>query len=305
MPATADGFVHPEYLVDTAWLAAHLSDPPGSAPTLRVPSVRVFDCTVHLIPAKDRGYEVLPGRADFEKAHIPGAVFADVQADFSDPATKLRFMTPSPEAFAAALGRLGVGADTKIVLYSTANAWWATRVWWLLRHFGHDNAAVLDGGFQKWQRERRPIASGPAAPVPPTAFPVRPVRNLMVGKETVLEAIGNGAICTLNALRPEQHTGSGGVNYGRAGRIKGSVNVPAMQLIDPETNMFLSPARIRAAFGAVNALDRPVIAYCGGGIAASADALAHVMLGHTNVRIYDASLSEWTADAALPMETGD
>jgi thiosulfate/3-mercaptopyruvate sulfurtransferase len=119
-----------------------------------------------------------------------------------------------------------------------------------------------------------------------------------------LRAIGDGAICTLNALLPAQHAGTGGNSYGRPGRIKGSRNLPAAHLLGPATNEFLPPEELRRRFSQVGALDRQVIAYCGGGIAASADAFALVMLGHSDVKVYDASLSEWAVDPALPMETG-
>ena len=222
----------------------------------------------------------------------------------SDPAQRLRFMCPAPDAFAQAMRRFGVGNDTRVILYSTANFWWASRVWWLLRVFGHDNAAVLDGGMQKWRREGRAVATGPAAAPAPGSFTVRERRDLMADRAQVLAAIGDGAVCTINALAPAQHTGTGGNSYGRPGRIAGSVNLPAAHLLDPATNMLLPADALRARFAAVGALDKRVIAYCGGGIAASADALALVMLGHTDVRLYDASLSEWAANPALPMETG-
>ena len=294
MSTSTDGFVHPEFLVETDWLAQHLDDP----------KVVVLDCTVHLIPNPKVTYDVVSGRADFEKGHIPGAQFLDLQADLSDPTTKLRFMLPSVEYFAAAMGRFGVGADTKVVTYSTANVWWASRVWWMLRIFGHDNAAVLNGGWQKWIREGRAAETGAGSPRPAATFPQRGKRDLMVGKEEVLAAIGDGSVCTLNALQPAQHAGTGGNSYGRPGRIKGSVNLPAAHLLDPETNAFLPPAELRRRFAAVGALDKRVITYCGGGIAASADALALIMLGHENVTLYDASMSEWAVDPSLPMETG-
>jgi thiosulfate/3-mercaptopyruvate sulfurtransferase len=126
----------------------------------------------------------------------------------------------------------------------------------------------------------------------------------MVGKEQVLQVIGDGAVCTLNALLPEQHAGTGGNSYGRPGRIQGSVNLPAAHLIDPATNSFLPAAELRRRFEAVDAFGKEVITYCGGGIAASADAFALVMLGHPNVKLYDASMSEWATDPTLPMETG-
>jgi thiosulfate/3-mercaptopyruvate sulfurtransferase len=289
-----DTFSHPEHLVDTAWLQEHLSDA----------NLRVFDCTTHLIPDPKITYTVKSGREDFERGHIPGARFIDLQADLSDNAQKLRFMQPSAEQFAAVMGRFGVGNDSRVVLYSTANVWWATRVWWLLRVFGFDNAAVLDGGFQKWSKEGRPIETGPAKPRPAATFTVREVRPLMVGKEEVLAAIGNGAMCTINALQAQQHAGTGGNAYGRLGHIAGSVNLPAAHLLDPESNAFLPAAELRRRFEAVGAMDKQVITYCGGGIAASADALVLTMLGHNDVKLYDASLSEWAKDPNLPMETG-
>ncbi len=288
------GFIHPEFLIDTETLERRLGEP----------GLRVFDCTTNLIPDPKATYQAVPARADFEKAHIPGAQFIDLQADLSDSSQRLRFMLPSAEAFAAAMSRFGVGNGTRVVLYSTANPWWATRVWWLLRVFGFDNSAVLNGGWQKWVREGRPAETGPAKPRPSGHFVVRELRPLMVGKDEVLRAIGDGGVCTLNALAAEQHAGSGGNSYGRPGRIKGSVNLPAAHLLDPATNEFLPPAELRRRFEAIGAFDKEVITYCGGGIAASADALALVMLGHPNVRLYDASMSEWAVDPTLPMETG-
>jgi thiosulfate/3-mercaptopyruvate sulfurtransferase len=291
MPA---GFVHPEFLVGTDWLAQHLDDP----------HLRVFDCTTHLIPDPKVTYQVVPGRADFEKGHVPGAQFIDVQADVSDSTQRLRFMAPGADAFAATMRRFGVSDDSRVILYSTANVWWATRVWWLLRMFGFDNAAVLDGGYQKWSREGRPIETGPARPRPPGNFTVRTVRKLMVGRDEVRAAVGDRATCTINALSAQQHAGTGGNTYGRPGHIAGSVNLPAAHLLDAATNAFLPADDLRAGFAGLGALDRRVITYCGGGIAASADALALTMLGHEDVVVYDGSLSEWAPDPDLPMQTG-
>jgi thiosulfate/3-mercaptopyruvate sulfurtransferase len=292
MPAA--GFAHPEFLIDTETLHSRLGDP----------GLCVLDCTTHLLPDPKITYQVVPGRADFEQGHIPGAQFVDLQADLSDNGHRFRFMAPAAEAFAAAMSRFGVGEGVRVVLYSTANPWWATRVWWLLRVFGFDDAAVLDGGFQKWRREGRPVETGPARPRPPGRFVVREQRPLMVGKEEVLRAIGDPGVCTLNALLPEQHAGTGGTSYGRPGRIKGSRNLPAAHLLDRASNTFLPAEELRRRFAAVGALDRAVITYCGGGIAASADAFALTLLGHEHVKLYDASLSEWASDPNLPMETG-
>jgi thiosulfate/3-mercaptopyruvate sulfurtransferase len=297
MSASHQGFAHPEFLVETDWLEAHLRDP----------GLVVLDCTTHLIPVPDPNitYNVKSGREDFEKGHIPGAQFADLEADLSAKHPKLRFMLPDPEDFAAAMGHFGVRDSSRVVTYSTSSPQWATRVWWMLRNYGFDNAAVLNGGFQKWAREGRPVEAGPAKPKPAAKFTVRADRKLMVGKDEVLGVLGDEAACTINALAAVQHAGTGGNTYGRPGRIARSVNVPAASLLDPESGAFLPPAALRAKFDAVGAFDKKrVITYCGGGIAASADALALVMLGHPDVRLYDASMSEWAKDDTLPMETG-
>jgi thiosulfate/3-mercaptopyruvate sulfurtransferase len=293
--AMAEGYAHPEYLVETGWLAEHLRDP----------GLVVLDCTTQLIPDPKITYTVKAGLEDFEKGHIPGAQFVDLQADLSDnTGTRLRFMLPLPADFAAAMRRFGVSDDSKIVTYSTANPQWATRVWWVLRVYGFDNAAVLNGGFQKWAKEGRAVATGPAAPRPAGGFSERAAKPLMADKDDVLAAIGDGAVCTINALQAPQHAGAGGNTYGRPGRIAGSVNVPTAGLVDPADNTFLPPDRLRAKFDAVHAFDKKVITYCGGGIAASATAHALVMLGHPDVRLYDASMSEWAVDDSLPMEVG-
>ena len=122
--SASEGFAHPEYLVEIDWLAAHLNDP----------DVVVLDCTVHLIPDPKITYTVKSGREDFEKGHIPGAQFVDLQEDLSAQHPKLRFMLPSGEAFAAAMGRFGVGERSRVVLYSTTTPQWATRIWWMLRN---------------------------------------------------------------------------------------------------------------------------------------------------------------------------
>jgi thiosulfate/3-mercaptopyruvate sulfurtransferase len=286
------GFAHPEFLVETDWLEQNLAN------------VIVLDCTTHLIPNPAITYDVVPGREDFEKSHIKGAQFCDVSRDVSDTSHKFRFMRQTPEDFAAAMRRFGISDNTKVILYSTTSPQWASRVWWLLREFGHDNAAVLNGGWQKWSRENRPSETGTGQARSAGSFSVKPSRHLMADKDAVKAAIGDGAVCTLNALAEAQHKATGGNAYGRVGRIAGSVNVPAAHLLDPATNTFLPADALRRKFDAVGAMDRAVIVYCGGGIAATADALALTMLGHANVRVYDASMSEWAKDDSLPMETG-
>ena len=245
----------------------------------------------------------MPGRADFEKGHIPGAQFIDLHGDLSDPTHRFRFMLPSAEAFAAAMSRFGVGEETQVVLYSTANPWWATRVWWLLRIFGFDNAALLNGGWQKWRREGRPVETVRPGPRPPGNFVVRRTATVMIAR---MRYCRRSAIAVSARSTPcfAAHAGTPRNSYGRTWPSRGSVNLPAAHLLDPDTNEFLPPVELRRRFEAIGAFDKRVITYCGGGIAASADALALVMLGHPEVRLYDASLSEWATDPGLPMETG-
>lgn len=287
-------FKHPEFMVETAWLADHLTDP----------DVVVLDGTTHLMPPPPTPYNVVSGRADFERGHIPGAQFVDIDNELSDPdqAPGLHFMLPSAERFAAAMGRLGISNDTMVVCYATANHWWATRLWWTLRVFGHDRAAVLNGGFQRWQAEGRPVETGAGKPRAATTFRARFRPELVADKHDVLAAIGAGDVCTLNALRPEQHAGTGGTVYGRLGHIKGSINVPAVNVVDAD-NLFKPAAELHRMFE--GPLGKPrVITYCGGGIAATSTTLVLTMLGHPDVRVYDASMSEWAVDSTLPMEAG-
>lgn len=295
MNAAKEGFVHPEFLASTDWLAERLADP----------GLVVLDCTMHLIPDPKITYTVKSGREDFEKGHIPGAQFVDLQEDLSDnEKLPLRFMLPRRAGFEAAMRRFGIGGRSRVVAYSTTTPQWATRVWWVMRNFGFDNAAVLDGGYAKWARESRAVETGPARQRAAAEFAAPQERPLMVGKEEVLAAIADGETCTINALQAVQHAGTGGNTYGRPGRIAGSVNVPTAGLVDPATGTYLPAAALRAKFDAVHAFDRRVITYCGGGIAASVTAHALVMLGHPDVKLYDASMSEWAKDETLPMQTG-
>ena len=140
-----------EALVSTSWLASQL----GEA------DLRVLDCTVLLAPLPDGGYAVESGRAAWEQAHIPGSAFADLAGELSDPRSPLRFTMPTPERFAEAMGALGVGDGNRVVLYDSRANMWAARVWWMLRAFGFDAAAVLDGGWRAWTTDGRPTSTEP------------------------------------------------------------------------------------------------------------------------------------------------
>jgi thiosulfate/3-mercaptopyruvate sulfurtransferase len=280
-------------LIPTAWLADHLHDP----------DLRIFDVTVHLRPSTSGPYLIERGLADYEVEHISGAAFLDLANDLSDTASGLPFTMPSLDHLASALGAAGVGPGSRVVAYTTTSPMWATRLWWMLRSGGFDDVAVLDGGLAKWRAEGRPIETGERR-YAPDAVSLTPRPGAWADKAAVLAAVGDGGVCTLNALAPGVHTGESSTNYGRKGHIKGSRNVPYAALLK-EDGTWRGDAELRALFEAVGALDRPrVICYCGGGISATMDALALTRLGHPDVAVYDGSMSEWSRDPDLPMEMG-
>ena len=271
---------------------------------LGAPALRVFDCTTYLKPGPDGRYIAESGRANYDKGHIPGAAFLDLQADLSDKNSKLRFTLPPLEELTRAFAAKGVGHGTSVVLYSHASPVWASRIWWMLRAIGFDDAVLLDGGLDKWKAENRPLSTDETVH-PPATLTLRGRPELFVDKTALKGAIGQAGTLTLNALSHDQHKGSGGVTYGRAGRVAGSSCVPAASLFRPDKA--LKPiADLRAAFDGVGAApDKRVLVYCGGGIAATLDAFVlTAMLGHRNVSVYDNSMQEWANDPALPMEVG-
>lgn len=285
-------FRNPDALCDTATLAARLDEP----------QLRIYDCTTWLLAdADDDPYRVANARPEYRQGHVPGAAYIDLQADLSDPQARFRFTMPDFATLAAAFGRLGIGDEAEVVLYSRGNPQWATRIWWMLRAIGFDRAAILDGGWEKWEREGRPIRTGDEH-YPAATLRARPRPGLFVDSAAVAAAIGDSGSCIINALSPQSHAGASR-RYGRPGRIAGSVNVPAASLRDPGTFELISPDAATSAFAAVGVdTDTPVFVYCGGGIAASLDAFVLHQLGNDRVAVYDNSLNEWANDPALPME---
>ena len=287
-------FAHPEYLASTDWLAEHLDEP----------DLRVFESTVFLRPRDGGGYRVESGRAEYDSGHIPGAGFLDLQADFSDNEQRLRFMMLGPEAFAEAAARHGISESSRLVLYDRLGSMWAARLWWMFRSMGCENAAVLDGGWRKWAAEGRASSTEPATYAAATFTPTWDPRRFADLQEvrTFVDG-GGGGSCLINALGRDQHAGAdGGRTYGRAGHIPGSTNVPAMELIDPDSGAYLPAETLAAQFADAGAdPSQRVVTYCGGGIAASNDAFILSLLGYNDVAVYDASMSEYAADESLPL----
>jgi thiosulfate/3-mercaptopyruvate sulfurtransferase len=270
--------------------------------------IRICDCTTYLEatpPGSDDPYIVVSGRDGFEAGHIPGADFLDLQGEFSDQATRLRFMMPTVAQLETAFGRHGVSDGTRVVLYSVGTMMWATRFWWMLKSLGFDAAAVLDGGFDKWRAEGLPVEQGASRVYPPATFIARPRPGWFVDKQAVLAAIPGADTVIVNALGIQFHQGLEPSRYGRSGRVPGSVNVPAASLVDPQKKTFTSLADAEAKFAAAGvAKEKHVIAYCGGGISATIDLFLLHQLGFDDLSLYDGSMGEWAKDGTLPIERG-
>ncbi len=260
------------------------------------PGLRILDATVLLDFPPDGGPPaVTSGRAGFDAGHVPGAGFADLITDLSDPDSGLPFTVPSAERFAAAIAALGVGDAARVVVYDQGSTAWATRLWWLLRYFGFDAVRVLDGGLPAWTAAGGELSTEPAATAAATFTPhLRP--ELLATTDDVLAASADGAVCVVNALDDAMY---------RAGRIPGSSHLPASSLLDPATGRVRPVEELRRTIAEVVPEGGPApIAYCGGGIAATLDVFALVLAGRDDAKLYDGSMTGWTADPARPVETG-
>ncbi len=275
-------------LVSTEWLSRHLADPDQV----------LLDCSVRLTMKEGGGFQPLSGQPDYEEGHIPGATFADLTGDLCDVDSPLQYALPTPAEFCAAMGALGVGDDSRVVLYDRLNSVWAARVWWMLRWVGFDRAALLDGGYGAWTAEDRPLSTEPTEPqAKQLTLHLRPA--LMADRDEVLAALGDDAVSLIDVM-PEAHYRGQMALYDRPGHIPGAINIPTLGLLE-EPGRFRSPEELAT----ICAGDRKArfIVYCGGGIAASANAFVMVRLGFTDVAVYAASLQEWAADPELPLET--
>jgi thiosulfate/3-mercaptopyruvate sulfurtransferase len=282
-------YAHPEALVSTEWLAAHLDDP----------HIRIVDSSFKL-----------PGitptaRQDYDRGHIPGGVFFDID-DIATPGTSLPHMIPSAELFASKMGELGIGDDDRVIVYDGNGLSSAGRAWWMLRLFGHDNVALLDGGLPKWKAEGRPMATEVPAPSRrrfTARFRPALVRdkralldNLSTRREQVVDARAAGRF---EASAEETRPGL------RRGHIPGSRNLPYDRVTDPRTHQLRGAAELTELFrNAGIALDRPIVTSCGSGVTACALAFALHLIGHPRAAIYDGSWSEWGLPGETPVETG-
>jgi thiosulfate/3-mercaptopyruvate sulfurtransferase len=278
-------------IVSTQWLADHLG----------ADKLVIVDATVNAASAPHSGY--VSGHEQFVlNGHIPGAQFADLLDEFSDPDGRFPFTKPGQAQFEAAAGSVGIDNQTTVIVYDTSVGQWASRIWWLFRTWGYDNVAVLDGGFSKWQAEGRLSEIGHIAGNP-ASFTAHERAELWADKALVGQILAGEVSAGLVCGSPPKDYSGEEPGRNRAGHIRGSINVPAGRLVDRGSNALLPEDELRDKFAPVLDGERIVI-YCGGGIAATADALALTLLGHKNIAVYDGSLNEWAADPELELVLG-
>jgi thiosulfate/3-mercaptopyruvate sulfurtransferase len=279
-------------LVTTEFLAGELGKP----------DLIVFDATKYL-PNESKD-----GRAEFLRGHIPGARYFDID-QIADLDTDLPHMVPTPGRFARLMAGLGVSNTSRIVFYDQKGLASAARGWWLMGLFGHDGAAVLDGGLPKWLREGRPVQDGePAAAAAATPGAFRPdyragqlrgvgdmLRNVATGGELVLDARAAGRFTGAVA---EPRAGM------RSGHIPGSVSLPYTDLLNAD-GTFRTPDEVRKRFAAAGVDgSRPLVTSCGSGVTACILTLGLRIAGFQEGAVYDGSWSEWGGRADTPIEVG-
>ena len=277
-----------------------LITPAELAPRLSDPACVVVDVR-HDLARPERW-----GEDQYAAAHLPGARFAHIDRDLSAQKTGRngRHPLPSPDEAAAVFGPLGIAPGTQVVAYDQGSGMFAARLWWMLRWHGHDAVAVLDGGFERWTRERRPVSADVPPPSHATFAPgrTRPIASAAeIGK-----AIAGGALTLVDARVPERYRGDVEPLDPVAGHIPGARNRPYVDNVNPDAT-FKPADTLRREFAALlgaTPLDR-VVHYCGSGVTGCHNVLAMEIAGLPGSRLYPGSWSEWCADPARPIETGD
>jgi len=273
-------------LVSTQWLAGELGSP----------DLRMADATYFLAGS---GRDA---RAEYEAAHIPGAVFLDLP-ELADKESPLPNMVPPAPKFASRMQALGIGDGARVVIYDNSPLRTAARAWWLLRSFGAKRVAILDGGFGKWQAEGRPLESAPPQ-IRRGHFTAQRDPEAVADKHFMLANFEQRSHQVLDARSPERFAGGGPDAHGvNGGHIPGSANLPYTRLIN-EDGTYKKGEALREEFEAAGVdLDRPLVTTCGSGVTACVLLFGAHLLGRDGVKLYDGSWSEWGADPSTPKAT--
>ena len=290
-------------LVSTEWLAEHLDDP-------------------DLVVADMRWRENGRGPELYRQGHIPGAVHLDWSTDLVDPESPVAFMLAGPDRFAGAMVDRGIGDETSLVAYSDQMGSGPYRLWWACRVYGHDDVRVLNGGWDKWVAEGRPLSTDPPRPRHAKTWTARLAAGLVATADEVAAGAREGNVAVLDSRAPEQYRGefvwfeTGQVPAGsdgiartargecRAGHIPGAVNVPYASLYQQDLTM-KGPDELRALLADAGVRStRKIITYCGCGISASALLFAMTLAGVRDAALYDASWEEWGRDPTRPIARG-
>jgi thiosulfate/3-mercaptopyruvate sulfurtransferase len=273
-------------LISTGELAAVLTDPGWF----------VADCRFEL-GKPDAGI------AAWRAGHVPGAAHVDLERHLAAPVTPAtgRHPLPSPAEFAGTLGRLGIGNDTRVACYDAGSGAFAARLWWMLRWLGHDEVAVLDGGFKAWTDEGRPVSTEETPPRPATTFLPRPRPQMVLDTEGVLRALADGE--TLVDVRgAERFIGKTEPIDAVPGHVPGAVNLPYTENLDAGGH-FRGAAELAALWKRLTgaAVGRAPICMCGSGVTACHGLLALEAAGIRDGRLYAGSWSEWIRDPSRPV----